>query len=114
MTTFIATIILCLLPFSTYALTDKEVFELLSKESKQVTNDPFHVYISRDYDDFEGSPLPISAYSFFASEYTDLKDAKEPGEIFATYQFTQGSRWKCFLLRVPGMYAIDDIDIWII
>ena len=41
-----------------------------------------------------------------------MKNAEFPGEIFAIFQFSQGTCWRCFLLRVPGMYSSDQIDLW--
>ena len=97
-------------------MTDREAFDLLSRESKEIRSFPFHVYIvyfARIYVDFEGVSLPVDSYGFFASAYKDLQNADQPGELFATYRFSQGDRWKCFLLRVPGMYATEAIDLWV-
>ncbi len=105
--------ILCFLPSWAYSLTDRETFDLLSQRSKEIKKFPFHVYIAPDHTGFKGTALPISTYSFFESVYEVLRDTKQPGEIFATYHFWQGARWKCFLLRVPGLYAIDAIDLWV-
>jgi hypothetical protein len=74
---------------------------------------PFHVYVMPDYAGFQGIPLPISSYAFFLSAYEVFRGDEQPGELFATFHFSQGARWKCFLLRVPGMYAIEAIDIWV-
>jgi hypothetical protein len=105
-------IVLCLLPLSAYCLSDRGAFELLAQKSKRIEKFPFHVYVMPDYTDFEGVSLPVSSYGFFAATYEDLKNTRQPGEIFAIYQFSQGSRWRLFLLRVPGMYAINAIDLW--
>lgn len=109
----ITIIVLCLFPLSAYCLSDREAFELLSQKSQEIKQFPFHVYITPDYAGFKGVPLPVSSYGFFARAYEVLNDDKLPDEIFATFQFSQGTRWRCFLLRVPGMYAIEAIDIWI-
>jgi hypothetical protein len=109
----IAIIVLCFLPLSAYCLSDREAFELLSQKTEEIKQFPFHVYITPGYAGFQGVPLPVSLYGFFARSYEDLKDNKLSDEIFATFQFSQGTRWRCFLLRVPGMYAIEAIDIWI-
>ncbi len=109
----ITIIFLFLFPLSAYSLSDREAFELLSQKSKEIKKFPFHVYIIYRYADFQGAPLPISSYGFFAPAYKDLMDTEQPDEIFATYQFSQGKRWRCFLLRVPGMYAVEAIDIWV-
>jgi len=104
--------ITCLMPSVGGCLTDPEVFDLLSKNSLEIKQFPFHVYIASDYGEFKGVSLPVSAYDYFLPYYEELR-FKQPGEIFATFQFSQGTRWRCFLLRVPGMYAIEAIDIWI-
>ncbi len=106
-------VVFCVLPFSVYSFSGKEAFELLSRESKEISEFPFHVYSVREHTGFEGVRLPVSAYDFFASAYGDLKNAEMPGEVFAVHKFSQDSRWKCFLLRVPGMYASDAIDLWV-
>lgn len=109
-------IFLFILPCAAYSITDMEALELLTRESKEIKSFPFHVYsiyVRPSYVDFEGVPLPISTYSFFASAYPGLNNTEQQREIFATYQFTQGNQWRCFLLRVPGMYDIHAIDLWI-
>jgi len=91
-----AIIILCFLPFGAYALTDQEVLDLLSQSSKEIEKFPFHVYVAPGYGGFHGTALPISSYGFFEPFYEELK-YEQPDEIFSTYQFSQGHRWKCFL-----------------
>jgi len=109
----IASVISCLLPSTGFPLTNREAYELLIERSIEIKEFPFHVYVMPDYAGFQGVPLPVSSYSFFAPSYEVLKDSNLPGEVFATYHFSQGTRWRCFLLRVPGMYAVEAIDIWI-
>ncbi len=100
-------------------MSDQEVFNLLSKNSIKAEI-PIHVYIKSvkiekdwDYSPFNGTPLPVSSYSYFKKYYEQLENAEQQGELFAVYQFSQGTRWHCFLLRVPGMYSIDQIDLWV-
>lgn len=109
----LAAIVALLLPSVGFSLTDGEVFDLLIQRSLEIKKFPFHVYVMPDYAGFQGVPLPVSSYAFFAPIYEVLKSTERPGEIFATFHFSQGTRWKCFLLRVPGMYAIERIDMWV-
>jgi hypothetical protein len=116
----IALIILILIPVSGYCLTDKEVFDLLKEKSKQVGTFLVHVYTTPDFSKvppdrgpFSGTALPITSYGFFASAYPELRESDQPDEILATYEFSQGSRWRCFLLRAPGVYAVDAVDLWV-
>ena len=109
-----------LFPVTVNALTDLEIYKLLAEKSEEIKAFPFHVYIpiTKDhppqYGIFQGKELPISTYSFFAQiSYYNLKDSQEPGELFATYKFSQGNHWKSFLLRVPGMYGAAQIDLWV-
>ena len=111
---FIGLLILtsCLVGSPGWCVSDVEIFELLSGKSKEVTGFPFHVFVAPDHAGFEGTALPVSSYGFFQPFYGELEYA-QPDEIFATYQFPQGRRWKCFLLRVPSKYESDAIDLWI-
>jgi len=109
----IASIVSCLLTSTSFSLTDREAFELLIQRSVEIKKFPFHVYVMPDYVGFQGVPLPVSSYAFFASAYEVLRSAEQPGELFATFHFSQSTRWRCFLLRVPGMYDIEAIDIWV-
>ena len=110
----ITILFICLLPFSAYCLSDRDAFELLSQKTKEIKQFPFHVYIAHNYDygGFKGVSLPVSVYDFFQPYYAELR-FKQPNEIFATYQFPQGARWKCFLLRHPNVYASNGISIWV-
>jgi hypothetical protein len=109
----ITAIIIFLSPCAGLCLSDREVFVLLSKQSKEIKAFPFHVYITPlDYGNFEGTALPLSSYDFFQPVYGVLQ-YKQPGEVLATYQFSLGTGWKCFLLRVPNMYSTDAIDLWL-
>jgi hypothetical protein len=111
--------LISLLPVTGHALSDREVYDLLSNQSEEIKKFPFNVYISRsedhpNYGVFEGRELPVPSYAFFARiPHYNLKDRKEAGEIYATFKFSQSDQWKCFLLRVPGMYAIEQIDLWV-
>jgi hypothetical protein len=102
---------ICLLPSTGFCFSDREVFDLLSQKSKAINHFPFHVFIADKDTTFEGVALPVSAYDFFQPVYDELQ-FKQPDEIFATYQFSQGNRWQWFLLRVPNMYTSNGIDIW--
>jgi len=93
-------------------LTDREVFELLSQNSLEIKQFPFQVYITPDYGEFKGVSLPVAAYDYFLPYYKELS-FKQPDEIFATYKFFQGKRWRCFLLRVPNMYDSNGISLWV-
>jgi len=114
----LAIALIFLFPLSGYCLSDQDVFNLLSGTSKKAEL-PLHVYvapINKDkkwsYGAYDGTPLPVSSYQYFANTYGQLKNAEFPGEIFAIFQFSQGTRWQCFLLRVPGIYSSDQIDLW--
>jgi hypothetical protein len=108
----ITILFICLLPFSAYCLSNRDAYELLSLKSKEIKQFPFHVYIAYDYGEFKGVSLPISMYDFFQPYYEELS-FKQTDEIFATYQFPQGTRWECFLLRHPNVYASNGISIWV-
>ena len=121
MKTLFAFIMICLLlPCAGYGLSDREAFELLMNTSIQA-KPPIHVYVAPDYNkdnrpDYgavQGTSLPVSSYQFFGTAYEELKTFDQPGEIYAVSHFSLGSRWLCFLLRVPGMYAPEAIDIWV-
>lgn len=110
----LAFIIICLFPLPGYCLTDQEVFDLLMKLSKEA-KPPIHVYVAPDgldYGAVQGVALPVASYSFFSKTYDVLKTSHQPDEIYVISRFSQGARWKCFLLRVPGMYSPDAVDIW--
>jgi hypothetical protein len=113
-------VVIVLVPVSGHCLTDRQAFDLLVEKSKQVEVFPLHVYTTpgaseavADGGPFRGKALPVTSYGFFASAYPDVKETQQPGEILATYQFSQGTRWRCFLLRVPSMHAVDAIDLWV-
>jgi hypothetical protein len=111
--------IILLFPLQGFCMSDQEAFNLLMQNSTNVKM-PIHVYVAPmnenkewDYGPFQGIPLPFASYSYFKKYYGQLENAERPEELFATYQFSQGNRWHFFLLRVPGMYSIDQIDLWI-
>jgi hypothetical protein len=106
-------VLIYLLPSTGECLSHLEVFTILSKHSSEINSFPFHVYIEpENYTGFKGIALPITAYEYFQPFYSDLS-FKQPNEIFATYKFSQGTRWECFLLRVPNMYTSNGISLWI-
>ncbi len=116
---YVVLIILLFLPVQGFCISDQEAFNLLLQNSIKASI-PIHVYVKSerkdkdwDYGPFQGKPLPVSTYSYFKKFYTQLENAEQPGELFAVYEFSQSTRWHCFLLRVPGMYSIDQIDMWV-
>lgn len=102
----------CLFSSPGWCVNDVEIFELLSRNSKEVARFPFHVFVAPDHSSFEGTALPVTSYSFFQPFYRELEYGS-PNEVFSTYQFSQGRRWKCFLLRAPNKYESNAIDLWV-
>ncbi len=105
-------------PRGTVPLVDTRILAALDSLSEVEDAEVVHVCSPEsscaDGDRYLGKPLDQAAHLYFRQYYPEIRYPKNPDfDVYATRRINVGPGLIGYLLRVPGMYNVSTIDLWV-